>query len=276
MSHSRGMFRRGSSRHSAPAVSKDTPFDYLLVVDFEATCVEHGAYFQNEIIEFPCVVIDVKAQQIVHSWRKYVRPVRHPTLSAFCTQLTGIQQEQVDAADPLPQVLKDFEEWFLQVIPPNSKVIFATDGPWDLRNFFYQQAVRRDKVTASTLFHAWVDIRTTYYKWKRLDRPLKLEKMLEAMKLEFEGRQHSGLDDATNIARLAIEMLKRGCGFNHVCSTPFTSRTYTFPPWVTDEEAKKLQRLIADRDNTWGRWLLVALFLLSLFTTAVALWEYFS
>jgi inhibitor of KinA sporulation pathway (predicted exonuclease) len=32
--------------------------------------------------------------------------------------------------------------------------------------------------------------------------------MLGNLSLEFDGRQHSGLDDATNIAQIAIELLK--------------------------------------------------------------------
>jgi inhibitor of KinA sporulation pathway (predicted exonuclease) len=37
---------------------------------------------------------------------------------------------------------------------------------------------------------------------------LGVAKMLDQLSLNFEGRQHSGLDDATNIARIAIELLK--------------------------------------------------------------------
>lgn len=35
--------------------------------------------------------------------------------------------------------------------------------------------------------------------------------MLENLEMEYEGRPHCGLDDSTNIARVAIRMLKDGC-----------------------------------------------------------------
>lgn len=37
--------------------------------------------------------------------------------------------------------------------------------------------------------------------------------MLSQLNLELEGRHHSGIDDAKNIARCALEMLERGFEF---------------------------------------------------------------
>ncbi len=42
-------------------------FEYIAVVDFEATCEERqGNNFPHEIIEFPIVLINVKEQTIVN------------------------------------------------------------------------------------------------------------------------------------------------------------------------------------------------------------------
>jgi len=35
-----------------------------------------------------------------------------------------------------------------------------------------------------------------------------IEKMLDKLGLNFDGRRHSGLDDAINIARIGLELLK--------------------------------------------------------------------
>ena len=41
-------------------------FEYIAVVDFEATCDHNqGNHFPHEIIEFPIVLIDVQQQAIV-------------------------------------------------------------------------------------------------------------------------------------------------------------------------------------------------------------------
>lgn len=46
---------------------KGTSFDYLVIIDFEATCVENSDpdTFVHEIIEFPGVLVDVKQKTIV-------------------------------------------------------------------------------------------------------------------------------------------------------------------------------------------------------------------
>ena len=50
----------------------------------------------QEIIEFPVVIIDVKQKAIKAVFQTYVKPVLDPQLTPFCTELTGITQEQVD------------------------------------------------------------------------------------------------------------------------------------------------------------------------------------
>jgi len=254
VSHSHGNTKERVREHSPSAKLGVEKFDYLLVVDFEATCEADRPNYPNEIIEFPCVVIDTKKLEVIHKWRSYVKPKRNPILTPFCTELTGIQQSDVDNAKPLREVLEEFEAWFLETIPENSSCIFATDGPWDLRNFFYEKSVIRDNVKASSFFHAWVDIRTTFYKWKRLQKPMKLNKMLLTMGLKFQGREHCGLDDATNIALLAVEMLKQGCKFEFVVTVPHAPQTYTFPPWVDEEKLRRVRQLAAMQEEFGGEY----------------------
>ena len=72
-------------------------YDFLLVVDFEATCDIKGSEPKpQEIIEFPCALISTKKSfEVVSVFHEYVRPVRNPILSCFCTELTGITQVSV-------------------------------------------------------------------------------------------------------------------------------------------------------------------------------------
>lgn len=64
---------------------------YLLILDFEATCGD-AVEGQNEIIEFPTLVYDLKEDKVQFTFHEYVRPVIHPTLTPFCVDLTGITQ----------------------------------------------------------------------------------------------------------------------------------------------------------------------------------------
>ena len=43
----------------------NTKYDYLLVIDYEATCMENNTNYKHEIIEFPGVLIDVHEIKIV-------------------------------------------------------------------------------------------------------------------------------------------------------------------------------------------------------------------
>ena len=55
----------------------------------------------------------------------------------------------------------------------------------------------------------WINIRksySNYYGFKRV----KLSVMLENLGMQFEGQQHSGIDDARNISRIVIHMLDDG------------------------------------------------------------------
>lgn len=103
----------------------DTYYDYICVVDFEATCEEDNpSDFLHEIIEFPMVLINTHTLEIVSrccdegriiyfsicrvsfvitqmffhfilqvdTFQEYVKPELNPQLSDFCVKLTGITQ----------------------------------------------------------------------------------------------------------------------------------------------------------------------------------------
>jgi len=72
----------------------EAPFDYICVFDFECTCdMDRGTMKAQEIIEFPIVIVDVKAKAVKAIFQTYVKPVIDPKLTEFCTQLTGITQD---------------------------------------------------------------------------------------------------------------------------------------------------------------------------------------
>lgn len=76
-------------------------FSYYIVIDFESTCWrdKKGANPSPEIIEFPAVLYDAKRRTMPEGsdFQQYVMPTEQPVLSNFCTELTGITQDKVDA-----------------------------------------------------------------------------------------------------------------------------------------------------------------------------------
>ena len=101
-----GKWRNIAKHPIADFVAPEQLFDWLAVVDFECTCDEPVNTEPREIIEFPCVLLNTRTLEVGAEFQVYLRPTQHPRLSAFCTRLTGITQEQVDAGVPLAAALE--------------------------------------------------------------------------------------------------------------------------------------------------------------------------
>ncbi|XP_023344113.1 3'-5' exoribonuclease 1 [Eurytemora carolleeae] len=192
-------------------------FDYLVVIDFEATCEEkNSSEYPHEIIEFPAVLVDVFRCKIVTSWRRYVRPVLNPTLSEFCTSLTGITQDQVDRADDFPTVLNMFYEWLKEHrLGTDYTFSLVTDGPFDIGRFL-RLSCSHHSLEVPWFATRWINLRkafSNYYRQggnKTRERAPGLQNMLAKLDLTFQGTPHSGLDDATNIGRVTERLLRDG------------------------------------------------------------------
>lgn len=108
----------------------DSYYDYICIIDFEATCEEgNPPEFIHEIIEFPVVLLNTHTLEIEDTFQQYVRPELNTQLSDFCINLTGITQDQVDRADTFPQVLKKVIDWMkLKELGTKYKYCILTDG----------------------------------------------------------------------------------------------------------------------------------------------------
>lgn len=64
--------------------------DFLIIIDFEATCEERNpSGYPHEIIEFPAVLVASKEAEIIDVFHAFVKPKINPKLSEFCKALTG-------------------------------------------------------------------------------------------------------------------------------------------------------------------------------------------
>ncbi|XP_050824681.1 ERI1 exoribonuclease 2 isoform X1 [Gopherus flavomarginatus] len=201
-------------------------FDYLIVIDFESTCWKDGKrHYSQEIIEFPAVLLNTSTGEIESEFHMYVQPQEHPILSEFCTELTGIKQNQVDEGVPLNICLSQFSKW-IQKIQKEKKIIFNSDvsshsvseaksstfvtwSDWDL-GVCLQYECKRKQLRKPDILNSWIDLRATY-KLFYTRQPKGLNGALQDLGIEFAGREHSGLDDSRNTARLAWRMICDGC-----------------------------------------------------------------
>ncbi|GAA5932878.1 3'-5' exonuclease [Sporobolomyces koalae] len=245
----------------------DQSYDSFLVFDVEATCqvmpnhlAKLAFSYPNEIIEWPVILLqwrrddsDRWSLEKVDEFHSFVKPTWRRELSAFCTELTGIQQADVDAAPTFPRLLRMFEREFInkhELFTPNNETVWVTDGPWDLRDFvakacYISNTPRPDwlagemidlKLTVSTFFNSIkreqresrslssspsptpsrnstssneVDLEGSRATFRGLTAPpdLSIPSVLDALELDpFQGRIHSGLSDARNLARIVIDL----------------------------------------------------------------------
>ncbi|XP_010330241.2 3'-5' exoribonuclease 1 isoform X1 [Saimiri boliviensis] len=191
----------------------DSYYDYICIIDFEATCEEgNPPEFVHEIIEFPVVLLNTHTLEIEDTFQQYVRPEINTRLSDFCISLTGITQDQVDRADTFPQVLKKVIDWMkLKELGTKYKYSILTDGSWDMSKFLNIQC-QISRIKYPSFAKKWINIRKSYGNFYKVPRSqTKLAIMLEKLGMDYDGRPHCGLDDSKNIARIAVRMLQDGC-----------------------------------------------------------------
>jgi inhibitor of KinA sporulation pathway (predicted exonuclease) len=218
-----------------PLVPSKCVSRYLVCVDFEATCDYAPVPLVNtksaEIIEFPWVVIDTETMRVVDAQHLYVKPDNMAGVTSFTSKLTGITPNMLVDKENLQTVLKKFHGYLRNKFGVNFRIL--TDGIWDLQVQLRSEAKRKN-IILDWYFHQYFDIK---HEFKRFlpyfsdSYQPGLKAMLEAFGMKFEGRHHSGLEDAKNIARLTLNMLLLGHPFDK-CKTipsdynPFEDKTF--------------------------------------------------
>lgn len=171
------------------------------VVDLEATCDQPESFprSESEIIEIGGVLVDPGTLEPIDEFQTFVQPQLHPRLTAFCTELTSIQQHQVQDAPVFAEAVVRMKAWLA-----GREVLLASWGAYDQRQL--DREARRHRVGLP---------------WGRDHLNLKAEfgrvagkrmgcgGALRRAGLRFEGTPHRGIDDARNIVRLMPFALRR-------------------------------------------------------------------
>ena len=165
---------------------------YILAIDLEATCGGTIARGDMEIIEIGAVLL--LDGTVIEEFQRFVRPYRNPILTAFCTELTGITQADVDAAANFHAVTADMAQW----LSPHQPLEWCSWGDYDLKQ------LRMDCARTGA---AW-PIPAAHFNAKQLFSEtfgVKKQGLNEAIVLaglDWSGRHHRAIDDARNLAKL--------------------------------------------------------------------------
>ncbi|GFT96069.1 ERI1 exoribonuclease 3 [Trichonephila clavipes] len=189
---------------------KKQKFDYFLVLDFEATCDSPKTLVPQEVIEFPVLKVSSLSFEVESIFHSYVKPVIHPDLTKFCTQLTGITQDVVDAYPEFEEVFEEFQSWLEieNLLDPKTSFVFVTVGNWDLKYLFPVQ-YKGLRVPYPEYMKRWINLKASFADLSTV-YPRNMVTMMKYCQLEHEGRLHSGIDDCKNIARVLKNLAERG------------------------------------------------------------------
>jgi len=173
-----------------------------IVVDLEATCwsasedpiLSQNQATESEIIEIGAVAIDDDFV-IVDEFCSFIRPVRHPSLSNFCSSLTSISQQQVDQAPFFSEAYLLFLSW----INDAADVEFFSWGRYD------HKQLTREALANGFSAPTWrpCNVKIEFSDWYRgrhgLKKSFGMSSALHCVGETFQGSPHRGIDDARNL-----------------------------------------------------------------------------
>ncbi|CAM9456104.1 unnamed protein product, partial [Ascophyllum nodosum] len=169
-----------------------------------------------EIIEFPTILMDARSLEVLDEFRAYVRPVRNPILTPFCTSLTGIQQ-LIDGAVSFEEALRRHTKFMRRnsCLPGQRRsCFFITCGDWDLKRMLPSQCeligadMPEHFKTCANIKEVFREVvLSSPPRWRR--ESCGIPAMLSALRLKLEGRHHSGRDDCRNLVRIVQALCRR-------------------------------------------------------------------
>jgi len=139
---------------------------------------------------------------IVDEFSIFIKPVIHPELTEFCTELTSITQADVDCAPAYPDAIKCFKDWLYQY----EDCIFCSWGDYD-KNQFEQDCQYHNISYPFKSGH--INIKKLFSHSQNLKKKFGMKGALGKAGLKLNGTHHRGIDDARNMARLMPYILGR-------------------------------------------------------------------
>lgn len=173
-------------------------YQYFLIIDLEATCCDGKVSVpakEMETIEIGAVMVDANTLEKVDEFVTFIKPVRNPELTEFCTELTSIVQADVDNAPTYPNAIKRLKDWMCQY----SSYLFCSWGDYD-----------RNQLIRDSKFHGipypmgstHLNIKKQFSSSQGFNKRFGMNGALSMCGLELEGTHHRGIDDARNMARM--------------------------------------------------------------------------
>jgi 3'-5' exoribonuclease 1 len=171
-----------------------------IIFDLEASCWQNTPRnFRQEIIEIGAYKLNDYGE-VSEQFQMFVRPVVHPTLSSFCTNLTTIKQQDVDRAKGFVHVMEELYSW---LDPDGEEYRFISWGINDKHQLLNDSEIH--KYDISWLIKNFRDMKEAYNHIKKRNEPPGFQKALEMEGIVFNGQQHRALNDARHAVLLFLK-----------------------------------------------------------------------
>lgn len=177
-------------------------YDEVIVIDLESTCWEtRQEQYMNysEIIEIGVCCLNVLTGEITNPRSLMVKPM-FSEVSPFCTQLTGHTQEGVDQGISLMRAIE-----ILHTDYGFKNRMWASYGNYD-RTKIIDECERKNIERPLPPTHLNISALATLK--LRANKRVGLGQACARFVFEFQGRQHSGMDDAVMAAKVLWECIK--------------------------------------------------------------------
>lgn len=124
----------------------------------------------------------------------FVRPVKHPNLTQFCTNLTTITQNDVNSAHDFPVACQIFSRWLNRY----KNYVFCSWGNYD-RNHLAADSAYHHAENPISAKH--VNLKSLFAKQMKVKK-MGMQRALDLINEPLTGAHHRGIDDARNICKL--------------------------------------------------------------------------
>lgn len=235
------------------AAESEPSFEYLGILDFEATCSENEEQdgwdsALQEVIELPLTLVHIAKREIVDSFVTVVRPTRQPRLTEFCTTLTSITQREVDAAPDIEHAFFALSTWLQTHNINSNNTLLVTCGDWDLKTMWPRQVGLSAGLLTPRLFQRWCNLKVVFSAYKGQPARGMLE-MLQALGLPHTGHHHRGADDVANLTNIVLRLLEAGAAFRYTWGD--ANREAELNRWLA--KSKKANITIDHRERALAR-----------------------
>lgn len=172
-------------------------YPFFLIIDLEATCCNQKRVPRNEmeIIEIGAVMVAQDSFTAVDEFQTFIRPVRHPQLTPFCTELTSIKQSDLTHAPRYREALSLLQQWLTDF----EHYLFCSWGDYDKSQF--EQDCRFHQVSYP-FGAAHLNIKKQFSQSQGYTKKHGMARALKLANVALEGTHHRGIDDARNMAKL--------------------------------------------------------------------------